>query len=312
MRALLDRLQKDAQPREIHDGNTSPDAFVMMVALQVIATQFAATSISERHVGAAALGIGTHWVGFAISTLLGTAKWFDLIEETSIFLMLGWSFQQIKSSSEIEDGAPTERQRAVYLCAFVWCARLLVFVVYRVVVRGSDWRFDKLSRGTFSTRNHGYHLFGWTSGGTWCWVNFFCLWQIADGDKGGALDAIDALGLAVFLSGFLLEIVADIQKYSHNAKHASGKSPTWIDSGAWSVSRHPNYVGEVVLWAGLSIVCANGCITTKDALLCFVSPVWSFFFLFFTSLMLLEKRADAKWGGNKAYEAYKARTPVFL
>ena len=31
-------------------------------------------------------------------------------------------------------------------------------------------------------------------------------------------------------------------------------------------------------------------------LLCLVSPAWSFFFLFFTSLMLLEKRGDKKWG----------------
>ena len=43
-----------------------------------------------------------------------------------------------------------------------------------------------------------------------------------------------------------------------------------------------------------------------------VTPVWSFLFLLFTSLMLLEKRADATWGDNPKYKAYKATTPVWL
>ena len=43
-----------------------------------------------------------------------------------------------------------------------------------------------------------------------------------------------------------------------------------------------------------------------------MTPLWSFVFLLFTSLMLLEKRADARWGGRPAYEAYKARTPVLV
>jgi hypothetical protein len=43
-----------------------------------------------------------------------------------------------------------------------------------------------------------------------------------------------------------------------------------------------------------------------------VSPLWSFFFLFFTSLMLLEKGGDKKWGHLKAYQEHKASTPVLF
>ena len=39
---------------------------------------------------------------------------------------------------------------------------------------------------------------------------------------------------------------------------------------------------------------------------------WSSFFLIFTSLMLLEKRLDAKFEGRKDYEDYKARTSVLV
>ena len=311
MRAFLERLQKRAQSRELNGKNTSADAFAALVVVEVVFAIALASVISPRHRAEAALGIGSHLIGFAASTLLGTAKWFDLIEDISILGMLWWSYESIGS-------APSPRQIIAHACAAVWCIRLLAFVVFRVIARGSDWRFAKLSHGNLFTRNHGYHMFGWTSGGLWSWLNFFCVWQLADvdgkADASHPLGIIDAAGLFIFAAGFVLEIVSDFQKYAHNARYASGKSPTWIETGMWEYSRHPNYVGEVTLWVGMSIVCANGCLASSSvasALLCAVTPAWSFIFLFFTSLMLLEKRADAKWGGIALYEAYKARVPVF-
>jgi hypothetical protein len=59
----------------------------------------------------------------------------------------------------------------LHSCALlIWFLRLFCFVVYRIWVRGSDWRFDKLIQAK------AYNLFGWTAGGTWCFVNGFCLW----------------------------------------------------------------------------------------------------------------------------------------
>ena len=42
------------------------------------------------------------------------------------------------------------------------------------LTRRSDWRFDKL------ITEPAYNLFGWTSGGTWCFLNGFCLWTLAE------------------------------------------------------------------------------------------------------------------------------------
>ena len=52
--------------------------------------------------------------------------------------------------------------------------------------------------------------------------------------------------------------------------------------------------------------------SVADLLMYAASPVWSCVFLIFTSLMLLEKRADLKWGGLKTYEKYKKVTPVLF
>lgn len=43
-----------------------------------------------------------------------------------------------------------------------------------------------------------------------------------------------------------------------------------------------------------------------------MSALWSPFFLIFTSLMLLEKRLDKRFGGQPEYERYKAVTSVLV
>ena len=218
---------------------------------------------------------------------------------------VGYFLSFIISYATIRSG-PSDRQTIVYACALLWCLRLGVFVGYRVFVRGSDWRFEKLNRAT------AYQFFGWTSGGTWCWANGFCLWHVADAVDREPLNPLDALGLGIFVFGLLFETVADIQKYRFNRAHASGANKDWISTGLWSLCRHPNYFGETTLWFGLSIVCMSAYLHTYSTLVCLVTPCWSFVFLLFTSLMLLEKRSDRKWGKSLRYQKYKGTTPVWL
>ena len=86
----------------------------------------------------------------------------------------------------------------------------------------------------------------------------------------------------------------------------------WIQSGLWAWSRHPNYFGEILAWVGMAMLCMGGVNTWYAAALCWESPFFSAFFLVFTSLMLLEKRIDAKFGGQPRYEDYKRKTSVLV
>jgi steroid 5-alpha reductase family enzyme len=53
-------------------------------------------------------------------------------------------------------------------------------------------------------------------------------------------------GCSVYALGLGFEAVADWQKDCFRAKPENkGK---FITEGLWSVSRHPNYFGEVMLW----------------------------------------------------------------
>ena len=119
-------------------------------------------------------------------------------------------------------------------------------------------------------------------------------------------------GAAIALAGVAISHVADMQKYRFNAKVPSGGQRKWIATGLWKYSRHPNYFGENVAWLGMFVLSSGGLASWSTVGLAAVSPSWSAFFLVFTSLMLLEKRLDQRFGGNAEYERYKRQTSVLL
>ena len=48
-------------------------------------------------------------------------------------------------------------------------------------------------RGVRSLSGQAYSFFGWTSGGTWCWLNCFALWHLAGSSSRPELDAVIAV-----------------------------------------------------------------------------------------------------------------------
>ncbi len=62
------------------------------------------------------------------------------------------------------------------------------------------------------------------------------------------LDVMSLGGLYIFTIGLMTETIADLQKYRFNNQPKNkGK---WIDTGLWKYSRHPNYLGEILVWLG--------------------------------------------------------------
>ena len=117
------------------------------------------------------------------------------------------------------------------------------------------------------------------------------------------------IGLVLWLVGFGLEATADRQKSRFRADPAN--RGTFIHTGVWAWSRHPNYFGEITLWVGVALVAVPVLHGWQWATL--ISPVFVFLLLTRVSgVPMLEKKADAKWGGEPDYEAYKKRTPVLV
>lgn len=107
-----------------------------------------------------------------------------------------------------------------------------------------------------------------------------------------------AFGLA--LVGLFFEVVGDEQLRQHINK----KSGKLLQSGLWSLTRHPNYFGEIIIWVGLY---ASGItlLFTKTVspiyyLILAISPILMSTVLIKVSTPLLEKNME-KYEGWKAY-----------
>ena len=66
------------------------------------------------------------------------------------------------------------------------------------------------------------------------------------------MNAFFYIGLALFITGFTVEVVADMQKSAFKAIPAN--KDKFITLGLWAKSRHPNYLGEIVLWTGIAVM----------------------------------------------------------
>ena len=114
----------------------------------------------------------------------------------------------------------------------------------------------------------------------------------------------------MWLLGFVVEATADWQKSAWRADPAH--KGRFIDAGLWSLSRHPNYCGEMTLWWGAAIIAAGGLGPGGAAAAC-VSPLFvSLLLQRVSGVPLLEQAAEKRWGGEPAFQAYKARTRRLL
>ena len=301
--SFLDRLQKDAQAAEMDHSNTHPLVFLLLTAIQPPIVASLATAFGvPAFLGM--LPIASHALMFLVSHyVLKSNKLFDITGELTFFPLILYSHSHASPS-------PSNRQYLLTALALFWCTRLGLFLGIRIFVRGSDWRFDKLLHGA------AYSLFGWVCQGTWIFLTGLCVWLCHAAPRAAAAAPInfaDWLGVHLALAGIGIAHISDMQKTSWNAQYASGAQKKWIDVGLWAWSRHPNYFGEILAWFGMSLVAFSGLEKAwYPRLLCWVSPLWSGAFLVFTSLMLLEKRIDAKFGGQAEYEEYKRNTSVLF
>ena len=57
----------------------------------------------------------------------------------------------------------------------------------------------------------------------------------------------DCVGIAVWTTGFIIEVVADHQKTQwRKDRDEKRHSDEWITRGLWGKSRHPNYFGMLL------------------------------------------------------------------
>ena len=147
----------------------------------------------------------------------------------------------------------------------------------------------------------------WTLQGLWVYLTLAPTLVVLTGTDQVPLGYFALGGLVLWGVGFFVEVISDRQKSEFNAQ--AENRGTFIRSGLWSVSRHPNYFGEILLWLGIGIIAIPILEGWQWATL--ISPLFVYVQLTKVSgIPLLEGRERKKWGNDPEYQNYIARTPA--
>ncbi|XAS64765.1 DUF1295 domain-containing protein [Pseudarthrobacter sp. So.54] len=270
---------------------------VLLAALVAVAGSQGGATLGGIPVFALAVGAAflIQWLVFIPSFKAQTEKFYDLtgsltyIAITVLLVLL----------------TPGIDARALLLAALVliWAIRLGSFLFRRISKAGKDDRFDEIKPSFVRFLNV------WTIQGLWVVFTAAAAWVAITSATRVGLDWFALVGFLVWALGFAIEAMADLQKSRFNAESAN--KGTFISTGLWSKSRHPNYFGEILLWIGVAIIAAPALEGWQWVAL--ISPVFVILLLTKVSgVPLLEKKSDKKWGGQADYEAYKKNTPVLI
>ena len=243
----------------------------------------------------AALGaILVQWLAFGFAWKCKSERFFDLFGSgTFVFVVLIAALYS-RSHLGLFDVA-------LMVAVSLWALRLGSFLVTRVRMVGFDRRFDAMKQ------DFSWFLMTWTLQGTWVVVTTAPVVTVIGDGSSQPLGLIEIVGLLIWLGGFSIEIVADNQK----KKFRLSGNDTFIRTGLWNRSRHPNYFGEIVLWTGLALAACPS--LDRFQLLTLISPLFVWALLVkISGVPMLEAKAERKWGGDRSYVEYKARTPMLV
>jgi steroid 5-alpha reductase family enzyme len=198
-----------------------------------------------------------------------------------------------------------DQQRPLLLAALttVWGLRLAIYLLWRNWGRGEDRRYRAM-------REHHGTSFWWVSVWTVFLLQAAILWFVsfplqitAVYDRANSLGPLDALGLALWTTGFVFESIADWQ-LAH-FKSQSENASRVMDRGLWRFTRHPNYFGDFCVWWGMYLIATSG-----GAGWTIASPLlMSLLLLKVSGVSLLESTIAER---RPEYAAYRARTNAFF
>ena len=236
------------------------------------------------------------WVLFLPAYYFQTEKFFDISGSLTYILLITYIFINHYITMGLDYG-----NVILSFLIVMWALRLGVFLFLRVKINRKDRRFDLIKKSPTK------FFMTWTLQGMWVTICSLCaLVGIYNGIK---INVFFYIGIIIFLIGFLIEVISDYQKmkFRMNPKNKN----KFIQSGLWYYSRHPNYLGEIVLWVGISIISLSS--LQGIQLITLISPFFTYFLLVYISgVKILEDSAEKKWGHLPSYRNYIKRTPVLF
>lgn len=238
-------------------------------------------------------------VVFVFSMLVKNSSMYDPYWSVApVLIALFWLLQTGS------DGFANPRHVLILVVLGVWATRLTVNWVLQWRGLGhEDWRYRDIQRqsGAFywPVSFLGIHLMPTIL----VFLGCLALWP-ALSDRGGQLTWLDVVAALVALMAVLIEASADLQMGRFRKSPQANEQI--VPPGLWSVSRHPNYFGEVLFWWGLYLFVP---LAYPSLWWVIMGPVAMLLLFLCISIPLMERHLLA---GHPRYKAYQRRVSAFF
>lgn len=240
-------------------------------------------------------------LGFGISVATGSHYHLDLIG-TGIFSGVAIALCGTAGAAQ---------QNVSAACIGLWATKLAGFLFYRALLTHTDARLNEV----LSTNTGAFGF--WFISFAWGWI-VSLPHTLAAGvslNMRPSFSWLDGLGIGLFAVGFLMETIADWQKWQFKKDPANRSK--FCDVGAWRVSQHPNWFGNFLLWSGIcvlnmSTLAAVGPVYVLPSLL---SPLFLLALFYGQACGVISNTvelANAKHGHDPTYQEYLKRVPIFM
>ena len=239
-----------------------------------------------------------HWIAYIPAYIFQTEKFYDLTGSVTYLSVVWFVFLSTYQSISLNFG-----NLILVLLISIWTIRLGLFLFMRIHKAGEDKRFRSIKTSASQ------FFMTFTLSGLWVTLCSMCALVAISSPEGLVMNALTYVGIILFIIGFGIEIVADNQKTAFRSIEANKDS--FITSGLWSKSRHPNYFGEVLLWFAIAVISFSSLEGLQ--LITLISPVFTYILLVYVSgVRMLEDMNDKKWADNEQYKSYKKNTPMLF
>lgn len=255
--------------------------------------------------------------GIWIYRLLPFAPWLSLLIADVAATVLTFLFSLLFQNASVYDPYWSVQPPVILLCfaigkkltllgilllcaVFFWAIRLTANWAYTFGdLTHQDWRYTMLKEKTgafYPLINFvGIHMVPTL-------VVYGCILPAVYALREGTpANAGSIFFLCLSFGAAVLQGIADIEMH----KFRKNRDGAFIRRGLWRYSRHPNYLGEILMWWGiaLSVVCA-----VPSAWYLMAGAVANTLLFFFVSIPMAEKRQSRKEG----FSEYKRATRMLL
>lgn len=240
------------------------------------------------------IAIGLNFFFFLFAYYKQTDKLTDITYASTFIVLSTLAF--------ISNAMVTEKTIALIM-VLLWAVRLGGFLLIRIHSMQKDKRFDAMRANFWS-----FFKFWMLQGVSVFLISIPVLFYFEVFNV--QLTTLSVIGFILWIVGFVIETVADFQKYTF--KNQKLNQNKWISTGLYKYIRHPNYLGELLIWYGIYLFTFSS-LTIEFQLIGLISPLFiTVLLIFISGIPLLNKAALEKWGANEAYLNYRKKTGSLL